>query len=884
MPTATIADLGAASYVSDTWLTPGRVSSLLIDPDETIAVRTPWMLSRGAGRMANLGSSGRVGPAGLPKSQRVLQLPGPVWIMQPVTHDPLKFATPADPGPIPGGLFNATVDMHDTPWWQANLLPGMSGGDISGLSPTLSGFLYRRPQASWTNELPSTRPKPVNPSNMYPMLKVASGLQTFPQNTGFRFLFTVPHGHLMGPRHMLTFYFGGSTDVTPNTLQGGEFALHFYTDGQCTLFEMAASGWVERAHFRWSSAGFVAGTIHGIDIIPYGRDCIAIRSTNSDQDTFKSTLQQATLSPSRTAPGWNLYRDTHSISGIDSRSAMTGLGTVEIDMRADLALGVAVWPFVYPDEMTLSVLVDAPFAFDTGPLPANTPVSFGANVFHLRDSGYELQLWDPDTAALMTFDGTQQAWLANAGQTRAYPQYIFTASSDGYGTPVLYYGQHSVDGLAVTRTGTNITGGTLRSYTGTGPDIDPSHEMIHIEVEDLLGELGILQQRSRIRFQLRTTYDPLDETKFTILFDGELSLPEGQPMVPPNSAMNGAATADSYPSDEWSHFEITGVGMWARIEDKRTLCLLPFGDSDTDPTEPRTIPPDPKKKAWRITAAVSKMLEYAGVLPSMIDIQEEGVIGEWRFGSLPDLEETSPDPAGSIGAWLASVLEEYLGRWIIWDPNARGAGAPADGMWRLLAQPKTTDASIFAFTRADFSGGDHLSTRPYVYGDDSTWIEDRSLRRWVKAPEFDLLIVTSSGEVAEAQAGPSRLVQYFPTSAAYDADPAHPTSDPTSLDYMGFVAPVTFYDPMLTTPELVSHVGRTLSDFAGHAQNWMRWRAPLVLVKPAADGFLIRPRPLRLNDIVTVDGTRAVIRSCNYDCLHDGMQMAIYEAVEFPAT
>jgi len=87
--------------------------------------------------------------------------------------------------------------------------------------------------------------------------------------------------------------------------------------------------------------------------------------------------------------------------------------------------------------------------------------------------------------------------------------------------------------------------------------------------------------------------------------------------------------------------------------------------------------------------------------------------------------------------------------------------------------------------------------------------------------------------------------------------------------------------PAAATQEHVQWLARRLYDITA-AQQWIEWRAPLALIADADDTFLVAGnarRPLRINDVVTFNGTSVLVRSVNPDWTHDSMQMAEYEGL-----
>lgn len=165
-----------------------------------------------------------------------------------------------------------------------------------------------------------------------------------------------------------------------------------------------------------------------------------------------------------------------------------------------------------------------------------------------------------------------------------------------------------------------------------------------------------------------------------------------------------------------------------------------------------------------------------------------------------------------------------------------------------------------------------LQYHPGAYGiPNKTFIKNGSYVTKTVPPEFNLLTVSGTGYFLPNQ-DPQRLTKSMKSAAALGD-----TSDPDSLDE---IVDVHHIDASLLTEQMVAFVLRRMFDFAGHAQKWAYFVAPLLFVNDTEDELAGSwYRPLRIGDIVRVAGQKAMVLSCNPAYEHDAVQWANMETL-----
>lgn len=857
------------------WITQDRETRVYFDAPTYLVVRPPWSLRR-------RGSQIHRGQTEAAVTENVAFQPGEAWTLRTTGDDLTKVIHTAEAGQVLGaadvhlGIHWTAVDTFRNP----SDLPGLDPSGVL-LSPAgVPAFTKRVARAAdWDSDLAADSaayPKPVLPSADIPMDRVLISKETYPANRGFALLFSTP-GDYNGADTLATFYLGGPREGTPAGALGGEYCLSVRGSGELLLKEKtgpAEADWAARSSLPWAQSGR-AGNLrfYALRVFPYGRDSLALSAGEVDAAagtggfTFGGNLLPTlagflTRNASRAA---GFYRNSPILTGVRPRYHMTGPGPVRLDFRRDLRtyaqlirlapvetgtlVDLPFWiPFPVPDESSLIVTVD-------GYNPPNSdPETEQARI--------TVRMFNAVThAELDDVPGhpTGFEFLSQAGQQAYYVVFDFAADELAEQTPVLYGYHVEVGGEFSTRT-PSPTSFYPRSVSITGPDVTPDQDTASVRLEDPTNALSLLRTRARMPTQIRI-HNRNTGTLVSVLFEGELARAV---------AKKKGVTGKTYPSPNWRAYDVSLVGVWARLAAQVNLDPMYF---DVDPTAPE----DPLwggQPPWKITDIIATLLEKCGFPAAARDIPDLP-IRLWPSGARTE-DEFRVQPTASLAEFIQKLAREYLGMVLCWDPNAGTAG-----MWRLLANPQAP-YNVVAHFREGPASANKLGMHPGSYGTGVAPIIFGTYDSFVRPPECNYVLVVGADMTAPTEVGPAQTAFSLYNAASFDFVGA--TSDDTSPDYLGFFAPVIHCDPTLRTQEACAWVARRIYDFAAHGQKWVTFDSPLLLITDSLDTQQVRSRPVRINDAVyvTVGGSTGtfLVRSCNPNYRHDGAQIQTVEAVQ----
>ena len=705
-------------------------------------------------------------------------------------------------------------------------------------------------------------PGPLAPGQGYPLDRFLSSKVTLDANQGFLLMVTAP-GDFGVDDILMRAYFGGVTPVTGTTSKvGGQFCLSLIGDGEAILHErntlnsaMFSSDWTEVMRFQWAEPSKAAGGLHVIGVRPYARNRIAFIVRDPDQirsawKTGKAGYHTA------------LFVDAEHISRHVHTGTMTGAGPLRLDIARHYRL-----PFMIAKGITAEtgVLVDEPFSIPLLSAKNQTPMTINGTYFTLDGTGITTVVYDASTHVACTVD-SQGRFIPNVGQTQYYVKFGFTANETRTSTPVLLGYEVVIDGSTVSRTGTNqiSTAKTVESVSIKGPGTQIEEESATVSLTAIRDLYPILRTRASLKADI-CVYNG-SGTLVSRLFEG----------VAASTRARKRGTGTDLRAAAWREYDIDMTGLWSRIAEQ-----VPWGGMGPNFGQAYNAPDGPDgnqiQMGWRIIDIIRYLLNSSGFPDTQIDLNET----YYGWARLPVQTGVSPDDLylrpGGEQAYLRMIQRlctDYLGAILIRDANA-GSG----GMWRLLPNPQypyTAIASFVATNPASGYKGTHLGS----FGSNTGWIEADTFETWVEPPEFNYLYVTGTG-ISGPDGKPSHRCEQevwnwvsheFYTGQPIAADSTHP-------DYLGRLVPAYIVDPHLHTQEAVNWVTARTYMFAMHAQKWVRFRGPLLLVTVVGDILQTLARPLRINDVVTIAGATAIIRSCDPEITEkDNLQMAWYEA------
>lgn len=387
-----------------------------------------------------------------------------------------------------------------------------------------------------------------------------------------------------------------------------------------------------------------------------------------------------------------------------------------------------------------------------------------------------------------------------------------------------------------------------------------------IEINDPHGGLSAQLARKVLPFTLETGYDPTDPEAVSVLAGGY------------------AEAQGVRVGKRWRRFRVRLHPESFGIDRPMHVATSAFGlDRDASTVG--------NPKAPKVTDIVRRILHDSGIPDEAIDLPDSDV----RF------EEALENPKAfrafrMVPRTLDNLAVLYLDAIVTMDFNARKPGTPAGvplvrflpiprGPFRVLADfwseaPPGTGRLVQgfgAFTPVEEEGQSVVQT----FIQQGTLSEPESVY-----PEFNQLVITGAPMSDQLRPDLRRevTVTNFRSAKFFDGQPVEP--DPNSQDYLGTIRGTTIIDKNATQEGTLRRLARISFDQLCRGFQRMSFDAPLVLVTDSRDALQFRPRPLRPNDAVRVDGTTWLVDSVDLDIDvrrgGDRIQMATYHLRTLP--
>jgi hypothetical protein len=752
----------------------------------------------------------------------------------------------------------------------------------------------------------------------FPLDRILCGTVTYPPNCGFALRFVIPGNALAAYDAIGTFYFGGPADCLPDKKHGGEFACTLYGNGTAVLWERLAGEpdpdapdeepepeWKEVLVFRWAEPSAVtADKGHQISFIPHGWNCMDILSSSTDASQGPASAGRIRFWRRPGKPNANTFRGVPPIVDYTAKRSMTGPGVVRMDWRRDLNPVFDIQVLTLPTQATL---VDRAFSFRF-PLEKGTTVycsviaavpqvcSFNLSIIDARTEVPLVDAASPGGRTWAFTTPTDPPPPADPADAVTDARVEITFNGDGKQTPVIYGIDVWAEATGAYLDRVPITGGRLKDLSITGPDLDVSHETAHIELEDLTDALQVtdggvtaplLRTRGRVLCKVCTYWQDTvgGAWQESVLFEGETTdAPSEKTGKPARTGSHGRGTVRLYPSVNAHDYSATLAGRWARLKPQgMSWCLRDF--SQADPTrDPAPFDDYGKPLPWRIQDMIRWLFNAMGVPDEELDIPDVQVRA---YLSGTDAQEFMLTPAADIPEVIFRLAKDYLGCYVIRDPNACivhrtwGGMEHPTGMWRVLQPPALDATPIWNFTTGGpgvVSGGlVKVLHRPEAYPARTSFI--RKIRVRADPPEVNLVNVTATGDMLQNGQGEQTLTKtlWNPRSVKFtDAQPEPVRSHP---DYLGFLSPLERFDTLLFSEEMLNFVCKRIFNRSAYGLSWRDFAAPLVLVDDSSDIYLAQKRPLRVYDYVTINGYPAIFRNANAKMANSYTQWGFYQAL-----
>lgn len=721
---------------------------------------------------------------------------------------------------------------------------------------------------------------------------------------GINFQIWIPGSVFSSHGPLFTIYFCGpagsdqAAQSDPDLMGTGMYALKCRSDGNAELYErLVDTTWLSRFQFRWATdseqsapwtvcnIGIISDCMQDGDGVFTGRR-ICFRPRSSTRGLFGSQVYNV-------ASMARLYlEDKLNVTPVYTVPRITNepttLAPIRFDMRRDVRASFQLSKFGY--EEAGSILDDV--------------LSLDQVITDTGDTTYDLYLYWRSRAP----DGTSlDAYLAEADGT---PLVASTA--------VIEHGEFKeqgftpVGGMRYVRAGFDFTSDTNHSPTlleyaiyrepltttenpltpyeiparATPPSLfaqeivdlrimpqesEPSQESATIVINDFTGDLSALRDRSMVPIQVYVEDEvTLD---YMLVFSGYVLEANGE-------MHRGNEAERDYPSIYWETFTLQCVGEWARLSEAITQRRYNWS------VDPRT------GGVWKVTDVVRRLLTT--VYPEDMVIVPDIDITLLSISATQQSDIYIMEPGTRIGDAVKSLLEDFLGAYLVFD-----LGAGTRGAWRVLEQ-KHAPYNNLVYFEIDHPGAGKLPHVSAAYG--TTTVDGQLIQKtFVQAgtafqhniPAEGNIVMTyggASGDQAASRGtqGGTMLSQVAYSVASFNflgLPPDHEHyPNGSSPQYYGRIVPIKVIDYTLASQAAVDWKTRRVYEKACFARTFRRFRAPLVAVTDATDASQVRPRTLRYYDPVGYrerDGTlrQYLVLSCQPAYRKDRVQMADYVLV-----
>lgn len=736
-------------------------------------------------------------------------------------------------------------------------------------TPASGGLLYQKQVAaggSWEDRLSADQTSYPGPTltSAVTLDRVYASNDVHDPQDGLVFEFVNPGSRvrLLGP--IASVYFNGPAGTDDRLSGFGQYCLVIELSGECSLYERGDSGgstvWKLRGQFGIPLGPFdslttlvittnatpaCSGLWRGNRIVFKQSSALDLRSKSKG---FTAQLEGNLLTAAATAIGNAIEPFVYTVPRASIEPIQQT--AIRLDLRRDVRALLNVGTLTYP---TTGEIIDEPVAF---PTVATDAQPFTFEWYGDRPTGTTItaKLFDHETdtelTGTTTIDdciGQQIVFDVPTGTQIRYLRAEFELTGDGTKTPTLTgyriirqpVTSEDIEDAAITvpirAAGTAIPSVPVESVDISGTGEDPAEESASFVVSDLLTEGSALYGYSGKPVDAVITDDLGAVT--SIIHTG---------YVKSSSSVRVAPSTD----DEARRYTIASSGMYERLRRAISPTRLNLLDKNAGISLDDAAP-------QKATDALRLLFTACGYPSAALDIPDLP-IRLFGYDQNAVIEPSTP-----LYEPIMQIVRDYLGGYVIWDPNAGDAG-----MWRVVARKNAPYGYLARFT-PNHPGNLKLPHLPESYGTEGTHsyasgqevpvlpmlrgIEDQ----WEPA-EANCVIVNGTTLNPSAFPGNTKGMQHafainFESVNALGlgfGDPLLP--DPTDPDTLGELVCINVWDPTLTTPEAAKWVARRVFDAACYARHYLRFRSFLPLVTDITDTHQTYARPLRFYDMVEV--------------------------------
>lgn len=848
-------------------ITPYRSTRAYFDVDETVLSDDAWSVKREGPQVSKLAAANVADDF---NRQNVRFWPSSgAWTLTPIQedigklheyNDVLSLIIPDTGFRLINTLSNTAIIASVAAYRQASDLPGQAFSAAINASAG-DKFLVKSAAAgnTWAADLSSATTKPPATTIDIPIDRCGESTATFPADQGFCLRWTAPGTGQSYNTYLWSFYFG-------------QYALTMRGNGQAILWENChdASGalqWRKRATFQYARPSNVGDASQSICLWPHttskGERYIAFFGNLLDIGKF--TAEEARTGNDAISGTEFLYRVSRISRGTDrdeSPDSVTRADFCRFDIRRDIRLKLQISKLGFA---TSGTLIDLPEALP--PQTGGSAVYVGPRT--TKPAGTDITTVLKDASSLAAFNPA----------TDTQPYVTFTFTGDGSTTPILWgYAMLRLPVIQNISPG-QFTGGMLTSFSGTGPEADPSHETAELHISDPGNALPRLRNRGLLTAKVVVTESiPGSPVKTTVIIRGSAYRPKSKRrgQTGRKDGAGGLGGATVYPDPQGCDYTVPLLGMWSRLYERvqEPKAMVKYAADDGNPPLGHNVPvvgyrPSP----WKVTDAITDLLLTCGFPSSQVNIPDLP-FRLWT-GHTSQVAEYQIEPATNLAEIIVRMCRNYLGAYLYYDPNAGTIG-----QWRLLFPPRPVSSAytpIWNFTTVAPAGKvPHL---PQSYAASTSFCIEGE--RYPVPPDFNIVrVMTPWG----GRGHETRIENTMYNPKSFKVPGYTNTPDPNHPDYIGRPRPLLIIDPSLASPDAqetqqaVDWTCRRLYDFLCHGQTIQPFNAPLPLfADPDNTGKYRFPR---LQDPVTFNGQTYILRNVNMAWQDDKRQMADYEAVQ----
>lgn len=884
--------MSALGQNTDRGVTPNRKTHVIFDANDEVCVEPAFSIEKLAPDIARTDGSQILN---MILVQEIGYMIKPYWEDVNFFTERMEgasgFVTPANSN-IVLPPSSGTTGIFEMPGYRAPTNSEFSNVATGGSANVLSsGYPLLQKQvaagADWSGvNIPTDKtncPPPDSSDDNFVMDRVSVSTMMDDPDRPVLVAFKIPGADMQSPHKIITFYFSARASWDDSFIGSGRYALTFRGDGRASLYEADRStipgSWQLRTEFRYSHVNEVAGKFHIICIYKKlcamsGNGAIVFRLNQPDGDSVKHgnwNLRQ--LDKADPFPDY-----IYHISNVDSTIPNPTIpAPLRVDLRRDLS--GAIFCINQATGPESGEIVDDLFSLGYYP---TARTNFTLSWYGCIPSGATLDLkllrYSTNTECSLVSSSTYASGgtkiYTPSSEERYYYAVITSTSPDGIKTPVLKSYKCYKDAYIETITPGEKEFKILRKISMTQGERDPSHETFDVSLANLANDASVLFTRSSICTRIESEYDPADSTKRIVYTRGYTTRTNARRRGRTFNGVGigGGGAASNFPNSQWKELEVQAIGVWQRLYENVAEVRQALFDTTLG------LP-------MKVTDALIAMFGWCGFGADMVDIPDL----DTRIYMKDPNARMVIEPTACIGDAIMGLIHDYLGHFLVFDPNAG-----LYGRWRLLPPQVSPYVNVCEYQTTGPGVGkvqhclDSYGTTTNSKGQTIpiSYVIRDTLRSYVVPPEANLICVSTIGEVS-SQGAQTLQTQVAVNPFSYDFDGSG-RADPTNPDYLGRVVKMFVMNPAIAAgagsdAEIGNAVNwflRRIYDVAAHARKIVEFQTPVIYTNEEWYGTDVNAKPYRLPfyyDPCLLDGQQYLHSNFNPAYNKDHIQVAMVQ-------